>query len=66
MTMNDKWLTLDAIRPTRFDFNDGIDFTIHEWKKAVIKLGSVVSNISQWKHTGIHLHEKAIMPSKKP
>jgi hypothetical protein len=37
MIMNDKWLTLKAIRKliyTRFDFTAGIDFTVRELKKA--------------------------------
>jgi hypothetical protein len=46
MTTNDKWLTLGAIH-----FKDGIDFTICKLKKAVNKLGPVVSKIFQGKHT---------------
>ena len=54
MTTNDKWLTLEAIRKliyTRFDFDDGIDFTICELKKAVNGLGPLESKISQGNHT---------------
>jgi hypothetical protein len=61
-TTNDKWLALEAIRKliySRFDFSDGIDFTICELKKAVNALGPVASTISQGNHTGIHLREKA-------
>jgi hypothetical protein len=37
-TINDKWLTLEAIRKliySRFDFSDGIDFTVGKLKRAV-------------------------------
>ncbi len=54
---------LEAIRKliyTRVNFSDGIDFTIHELKKAVNQLGPVASKISQGNHTGIHLREKAM------
>jgi hypothetical protein len=63
-TTNDKWLKLEAFSKliySKFGFNDGIDFTIRELKKAVSGLGPVVSKISSQagNHTGIHLHEKA-------
>jgi hypothetical protein len=38
LTTQDKWLTLEAIHKliyNRFNFDDGIDFTIDELKKAV-------------------------------
>jgi hypothetical protein len=47
--MNGKWLKLEALRKiiySRFDFNDGIDFTICKLKKAVNELVLVVSKIS--------------------
>ena len=58
-TPKDKWLMLKAICKliySRFDFSDGIDFTVHELKKAVNELGPMLaSKISQGNHTGIHL-----------
>jgi hypothetical protein len=57
-TTNDKWLALEAIHKliySRFDFNDGIDYTICDSKKAVNGLGrGVRSRISQGNHTRIH------------
>jgi hypothetical protein len=61
-TINDKWLTLEAICKliySRVDFSDGIDFTATDLKRAVNALGPVASKISQGNHTGIHLREKA-------
>jgi hypothetical protein len=62
-TINDKWLTLSAICIliySRFDFSDGIDFTVGELKSTVNALGpAVASKIVQGNHTGIHLREKA-------
>jgi hypothetical protein len=61
-TINDKWLTLRAIRKliySRFDFDAGIDFTAGDLKRAVNALGPVASKISQRNHTRIHLREKA-------
>jgi hypothetical protein len=51
--MNDKWLTLEAIRKliyTRFDFNAGIDFNVREWKKAANEVGPLGSKISKGNH----------------
>jgi hypothetical protein len=53
-TTNDKWSTLEAIRKliySRFDFNDGIYFTICELKKAANEVGPLWSKISQGNHT---------------
>jgi hypothetical protein len=49
-TTNDKSSTLEAIRKliySRFDFNDGIYFTICELKKAANEVGPLWSKISQ-------------------
>jgi hypothetical protein len=62
-TINDKWLTLEAIHKqvkSRFDFSDGIDFTAGDLQRAVNALGPVASKISQGNHTRIHLREKAM------
>jgi hypothetical protein len=51
--MNEKWLTLIAIRKliyTRFDFNAGIDFAVRELKKAANEVGPLGSKISQGNH----------------
>jgi uncharacterized membrane protein YccF (DUF307 family) len=51
--MNDKWLTLKAIRNliyTRFDFNAGIDLAVRELKKAANEVGPLGSKISQGNH----------------
>jgi hypothetical protein len=53
-TINDKRLTLEAIRKliySRFDFSDGIDFTAGDLNRAVNALGPVASKISQGNHT---------------
>jgi hypothetical protein len=53
-TMNDKWSTLEAIRKliySRFDFNDGMYFTICELKKAANEVGPLWSKILQGNHT---------------
>jgi hypothetical protein len=53
-TTNGKWSTLEAIRKliySRFDFNDGIYFTICELKKAANEVGPLWSKISQGNHT---------------
>ena len=46
--MNDKWLTLEAIRKliySRFNFNAGIDFTVHELRKAANEVGPLGTKI---------------------
>jgi hypothetical protein len=46
--MNDKWLTLKAICKliySRFDFNAGIDFTVHKLRKAANEVGPLGSKI---------------------
>jgi hypothetical protein len=51
---NDKRLTLEAIRKliyTRFNFNAGIDSTVHESKKAANEVGPLGFKISQGNHT---------------
>jgi hypothetical protein len=51
--MNDKWLTLEAIRKliyARFDFNTGIDFAVHELKKAANEVGPLGSKILEGNH----------------
>jgi hypothetical protein len=48
-TTNHKWSTLEAIRKliySRFDFSDGIDFTICKLKKAANEVGPLWSKIS--------------------
>jgi hypothetical protein len=60
-TTDENGLTHEALCKTiysRFDFHDGIDFTIGELKRAVKEYDLVVSGISQGNHTGIHLREK--------
>jgi hypothetical protein len=53
-TTNDKWLTPEAIRKliySRFNFSDGMDFTICELKKAANEVGPLWSKISPGNHT---------------
>jgi hypothetical protein len=62
--MNDKeWLTLEAICKllySRFDFNDGIAFTIGELKRAVNKYGPVKAKVSGGNEFGINWRIKAM------
>jgi hypothetical protein len=53
-TTNDKWSTLKAISKliySRFDFDDGIYFTICVLKKGANEVGPLWSKISQGNHT---------------
>jgi hypothetical protein len=57
MTVNDKWLTLEAIQKllnARFDLGDGINFTGHELKKVINQLGPFkVQNLAGKSHRNI-------------
>ncbi len=67
ITTQDKCLTLEAIRHliyTRFNFDNGIDYTVCELKKAVNEVGPLVSKILQGNRTGIYLRVKHTQKSR--